>query len=102
MDAWRHFEKWHAWQEILTLSHLLVITRPDYSATALSIEWQKKQVLSEQEIRQFKAGKLLFMSVPASTAASTDIRERIQKRKSVVDILPAKVRAYIEAKGLYL
>lgn len=101
MDAWAEFENWRDWQEILTLCHLIVMTRPDYEAASMPLEWRQRQLVSVQEIRQLKAGKLLFVKVPSSTAASRNIRERIQNRGSVENVLPVKVWAYIEAQGLY-
>lgn len=101
MDAWAEFESWRDWREILTLCHLIVMTRPDYEAASMPLEWQQRQLVSVREIRQLRAGKLLFVKVPSSTAASRNIRKLTQKREPVGDVLPAKVRAYIEAQGLY-
>lgn len=101
MDAWANFESWRAWPEILGLCHLCVVTRPDYVSPEMSLEWQQRQVQSLPQIRQFKAGRICFVSVPASNAASSRIRRRIENGQSVDRDLCEEVRDYIEHKGLY-
>lgn len=101
MDAWVDFEAWRAWPEILSLCHLIVMTRPGYSTPVMSLEWQQRQVQSIQQIRQFKAGKLCFIAVPPSSAASGKIRERIKKALSVEKDLHKAVSDYIEQKRIY-
>jgi len=101
MDAWAEFENWHAWQEILGLCHLCVMTRPTYKAAVTGNAWRERWVDTVQQIRQFKAGKLLFITVPASIAASRKIREQIENGRDPGQQLVADVRDYIEREGLY-
>jgi len=101
MDAWADFECWHAWQEIMQLCHVIVVTRPGYPAPELSVEWKKKQCLTISEIRSEKVGKIMFLQVPAVTSASGDIRERLKQGLPVDEDLPASVGAYIREQQLY-
>lgn len=101
MDAWADFEQWHAWQEIMQLAHLIVVTRPDYPGSLLSAGWRKKQCLSVSCIRHEKAGKIMFLQMPAVPAASSQIRERLKQGLPVDEDLPASVAAYTRAHNLY-
>jgi len=102
MDAWEGFERWHQWQTIIKLCHLVVVSRPGYAAPVLSEFWQEKQLTDLQLLRNSPAGKLIFVTVPASKAASNEIRERIKQGQSTNNDLPEKVREYIEEQQLYV
>jgi nicotinate-nucleotide adenylyltransferase len=101
MDAWRDFEHWHKWQEILEICHIVVTTRPGFSPENLSDFWHAKQVTKADEIKRSRAGKLMFVSVPRSEAASSEIRKYIKKSQSTKSFLPDSVSQYIEEHQLY-
>lgn len=101
MDAWQTFEFWHQWQTILELGHLVVLSRPGYSPSALSEYWREKMVTGSQELKNSTAGRLMFVTVPASKAASNTIREQIQQGLDVSDDLPGSVHNYILEHQLY-
>ena len=101
MDAWKGFEHWHKWQEIIEICHLAITTRPGYSPENLSNFWQAKQVTDADEIKSSRAGKLIFVSVPRSEAASSEIRKYIKKSQSTKSFLPDSVAQYIEEHQLY-
>lgn len=101
MDAWKSFENWHEWQKIIARCHLVVVTRPGYEAGPLSDEWEQRRLASVDQIRQLKAGKVLFVAVPASSAASSKIRARIRNHQVTGDALTAEVWRYIQDRALY-
>jgi nicotinate-nucleotide adenylyltransferase len=101
MDAWQGFEQWHKWQEIIEICHLVVTTRPGYSPKHLSDFWQAKKVTDANEIKRSRARKLMFVSVPRSEAASSEIRKFIKKGQSTKRFLPDSVAQYIEEHQLY-
>ena len=101
MDAWLEFERWKKWQSILEHCHLVVMTRPAYERPALSEKWALRQLKDGEQIEKFKAGKVLFVSVPSSTASSSEIRRLLSREEDAGDYLPELVAAYIKAQGLY-
>jgi nicotinate-nucleotide adenylyltransferase len=101
MDAWEQFEHWHQWREITKYCHLVVLSRPSYSLSALSEYWQKKLSSDIQSLKGSATGKLVFVTIPASDAASSEIRERIKQGRSTVSDLPPAVSDYIEEQQLY-
>jgi nicotinate-nucleotide adenylyltransferase len=101
MDAWQDFEHWHKWQEILEICHIVVTTRPGYSPENLSDFWQAKKVTEANEIKGSRSGKMMFVSVPRSEAASSEIRKYIKKSQSTKNFLPDSVAQYIEEHQLY-
>jgi len=101
VDAWKDFEQWRQWPSIVDLCHLVVLSRPGYSIPALSKYWQKKLLDDVQTLKDSRAGKLIFITVPASKAASNEIRKRLKNKQNINDNLPETVRAYIEEHQLY-
>jgi len=101
MDTWADFEGWWAWQEIMQLCHLIVVTRPGYPAPELNDDWQHRQITSVEALRGMNAGGLMFLQVPASTAASREIRKRLKQGLPVDEDLPEAVTAYIDEYQLY-
>ena len=101
MDAWEQFEHWHQWREIIKHCHLVVLSRPGYSPSALSEYWQEKLTSDMQSIKGSTVGKLAFVTVPASEAASSEIRERIKRGHSTPSDLPQVVSDYIKEQQLY-
>ena len=101
MDAWQEFERWRDWQLIIETCHLVVSSRPGFSAVSLSTDWQARLETNVAKLKASSAGKLIFLGVPASNAASSDIRSRIGQGQSTLGLLPDPVKTYIEAEHLY-
>lgn len=101
MDSWEQFEHWHQWREIIKHCHLVVLSRPGYSPSALSEYWQEKLTKDIQSFKGSAAGGLAFVTVPVSEAASNEIRERIKQGHSTPGDLPQAVSEYIEEQQLY-
>jgi len=101
MDAWEHFERWKQWREIMDLCHLIVLSRPGYSLPKLSEYWQKKLMDDVKTLKVSTPGKLIFVTVPASNAASNKVRECIKQEQNIDKDLPGAVRDYIEEQQLY-
>jgi len=101
MDAWGGFEGWYQWRSILEYCNFLVLSRPGFPLPVLSPEWQQRQLRSISDMRQSRAGKMMFIDVPASPAASSDIRRKISRGQHLDGLLCPQVQAYIEQNGLY-
>ena len=98
IDAWLDFKHWRDWQAIMHLCCLLVMTRPGYSLPELTQDWQARQVLKASAIAN---GKLLFMQVPASDAASSKIRKQLGNGSKTNTFLDRSVAEYIHLHRLY-
>ncbi len=101
MDAWRQFERWQRWREIIKFCHLVALSRPGFSFTELPERWEKRRANDLQDLKNAAAGKLIFVTVPACDAASNKIRERIRQGRSTEAGLTASTRHYIEHHQLY-
>ena len=107
-DAFAEITKWKDWDALLATCHIVVMTRPGYSAGAL------EPALPKDFAARFRydtvadaftgpEGKAIhFRNVTFLDISSTDIRNRLCHGQSVRYLLPEAVRAYIEEKQLYV
>ena len=103
-DAFEHFEQWHDWQEILSLSHIVVIERPGYSAKCLFSSPDKAWLTAfETQFTEHKAaaGIVYLQTFSLLDISSTFIREQLQQGKSVSRFLPDAVEKIIQEQSLY-
>lgn len=104
MDAFNKFTTWHKWEEILTLSHLIVADRKDYWLTKNTdiIKLVQNHEISEK-MSLFKsiAGKILFLNIKPLDIQSTTIRSLISQGKQFKQFLPNSVWEYIIQNNLY-
>ncbi|MCE0488836.1 nicotinate-nucleotide adenylyltransferase [Pantoea sp. Mb-10] len=104
-DSLLTLAKWHRWQDLLSLCHLLVCKRPGYPAQMASSEmqqWLEDHLAHDiQQLHAAPAGRIWLADTPLFDISATDIRARRHHGQSCADLLPARVMAYIERAGLY-
>lgn len=102
MDSLQYFKKWHRWQEILQLAHLIVCRRPGYSveqgdAPALLKEYGGNlQQLTTQE-----AGVILLLNNPDFAESATFVRQQLPLNTEIQAMLTPAVLQYIRQQRLY-
>lgn len=104
-DSLLTLHKWHRWQDILSLCHLLVCQRPGYRNTMETTELQRwlnsHQTHSPEELQHIPAGKVFLAPTPLVAISATEIRALRHRGGSDADLLPPAVSAYIDREGLY-
>ena len=103
-DAANGLDRWHEWQRLLELAHLVVMTRPDarpeYSDT-LAEYLEGRFVETAGALMDNPAGCVCNVNVTRLAISSTDIRRQIADRRNPRFLLPSTVLAYIRKHGLY-
>lgn len=89
-DTILEINSWRSQEELLQAVKFITISRPGYSLAGLDKEFSPKHL-----------ERIFCLEVPGIGISSTDIRRRVQKKKSVKYYLPPAVEAYIEKKQLY-
>lgn len=90
-DNWLAFDRWRAYDEILTRYHLVVYPRPGY---LLDEEAQLRLGISAlQNVR--------FVEAPQYDVSSTELRRAIAEGDQCPEMLDTRVYAYIKNKSLY-
>ncbi len=104
-DSLITLHKWHHWQELLTLCHLLVCQRPGYPTHMETPELQRwleqYHTREPQVLQRCAAGKVYLAETPLIDISATQIRQRHHAGASAAELLPPAVSAFIESEGLY-
>jgi len=105
MDSLLNFTRWHKWQTILSLSHIVVNIRPGYQLNQINNETQqllkKHQIDNLNEINQQDAGGIIFHQNQSLNISSSEIRQQLSSNKFDNNHLAETVRRYIIQKNLY-
>lgn len=103
-DSLHGFNRWHRWQDILELAHLLVMQRP-HATDQLGEDapaWTHGRI--RQDIDQLQAeagGMILMLEITPSPVSATEIRRRIKTGKDISGMTPPPVCDYIRQHQLY-
>jgi len=103
-DAANHLDRWHEWQRLLELAHLVVMTRPDSEpgySDRLRRHLEGRLVESSPALMRRPAGGLCNVNVTRLAISSTDIRQQIADGRNPRFLLPSTVLAYIRKHRLY-
>ncbi|MET3813190.1 nicotinate-nucleotide adenylyltransferase [Pantoea sp. UYEF8] len=104
-DSLLNLPKWHRWQDLLSLCHLLVCQRPGYPTRMSSPEMQRwlDQHLAHdvKQLHLQPAGHIWLAETPLYDISATEIRRRRHNNQSCDALLPAAVIDYIDRAGLY-
>ncbi|WDE03853.1 nicotinate-nucleotide adenylyltransferase [Thalassomonas viridans] len=105
MDSLFTFTRWHKWQEILTLCHLVVNTRPGYETADMPADTRqllaRHQVTDVGALKQSMAGHIILAPESRWDISSTGIRQQLKSGEDCRHLLPAPVLTYIRQHNLY-
>jgi nicotinate-nucleotide adenylyltransferase len=104
MDAFLGLRSWHRWQNILSLTHLVVARRPGWEATAdepLSALISKHETRDVADIHGQPAGCIYIQEVTQLEISSSAIRGAIAGGQEARYLLPDSVLEIIHATGCY-
>lgn len=104
-DSLLSLAKWHRWQDLLSLCHLLVCQRPGYATrfdTPAMQHWLDRHVTRDiRQLHEQPAGHIWLADTPLYDISATEIRRRRHQNLPCGDLLPASVIDYIDREGLY-
>jgi len=101
LDAFQSFTQWRDWETILTLTHLLVSSRPGYEKSS-DDAWSQPYLTDDKSmLEQQAAGKIFFADVTQFDISATQIRKQRHNGYSAAYLLPESVRKYIDKQQLY-
>jgi nicotinate-nucleotide adenylyltransferase len=105
MDSLLTFTTWHQYQEILSLCHLVVNTRPNYSIEQLTDETKtllsNYQTTDITELTLLDSGKIFFAHEYLLDVSSTDIRRYLTQKQACNQHLLPSISDFIHKNKLY-
>lgn len=93
-DAFINIETWKKYDELLTSTNFIVMTRS-----------RNNSKLLDEKIELYKTkhnANVTKIEIPILEISSTDVRERIKKNNSIKYLLPEEVEKYILENKLYM
>ncbi|GDX05914.1 nicotinate-nucleotide adenylyltransferase [Buttiauxella sp. A111] len=104
-DSLLNLQRWHRWETLLTLCHLLVCQRPGYSLTMntpAEQQWLDAHLTSSvAQLHAQPAGKIYLAQTPMYDISATNIRQRLEQHLPCDDLLPPAVAEFIRQHHLY-
>jgi nicotinate-nucleotide adenylyltransferase len=113
MDSFIQLDRWHQWQRLFELCHIVVCQRPGWQlehsspmATLMQENVAQRQLATkDKSIKAAKVGKIFPVSITAQDISSTEIRTQIKEQnmdsQALNQCLPANVIDYIKRHQLY-
>lgn len=113
LDSLLTFTRWHKYQEILSLCHLVVNTRPKYHLDNLNQATKAllntHQVQSINELKTRKSGGILLLPSTLPTydghlhfdISSSEIRQQLAQKQDCQQLLAPSVLSFINQNKLY-
>jgi len=104
MDAFLSLPKWHQWQELLQLSHLVVAHRPGWRAPAsgplgeLLVDHGTGRIA---DLHDSSHGHIFIHAVTQLEISSTELRLLIASQRDPRFLMPDSVRKIIMETGCY-
>ncbi|WP_455427359.1 nicotinate-nucleotide adenylyltransferase [Dryocola sp. LX212] len=104
-DSLLSLHRWHRWEALLDLCHLLVCQRPGYPIAMDNAEqqyWLDSHITTCPEaLHSAPAGKIFLAQTPLFDISATSIRQRLAQGLSCDDLVPLSVLEYINQHHLY-
>lgn len=104
MDAFRGFDTWRCWQDILSYVHLGVVKRPGVKADLsppVAAFLAEHQLHDISDITAKRHGGILFMDIEGPDISATALRERCARHQGLAQRVPAGVAEIITEEQLY-
>ncbi|GAA5524766.1 putative nicotinate-nucleotide adenylyltransferase [Microbulbifer aestuariivivens] len=103
LDSLLTLPRWHRWQRLLDLAHLVVVARPGWQ---LPSQGEVAELISSRsappsDLRRLPAGRILLREQTPLPISATAVRQLIARGQSPRFLLPDAVLEYIEDNGLY-
>lgn len=104
-DAASRLDRWHAWERLIGLAHLVIARRPGArlprsGAVATLLEERREDDPAALTARP--AGVIHVCEIPALDVSATAIRERLAQGRSIEFLVPEEVRQMLLSEGLYV
>jgi nicotinate-nucleotide adenylyltransferase len=103
-DAANALDRWHEWERLFDLAHLVVMCRPDSRAEygdGLSEQMERRRCPDSADLLSSPAGRVCSVAITQLDVSATAIREAIRAGRSPAFLVPGSVRDYLREQDLY-
>jgi nicotinate-nucleotide adenylyltransferase len=101
-DAFLALDTWFCWQQILALTHVIVLPRLGSPVSELTETWYRDAISTRiSELERASVGRVYICDTPLIDVSASAIREKIGADEDVSVDVPDAVWTYIQQHGLY-
>lgn len=102
-DAFAEIEAWSRYPAILDAAHFVVVERPgtDVDTLAARLPRLASRMTGPAGFEPGTSPRIVVLAADTPAVSSTQIRERLEARRPIDDLVPPPVAAYIDKHGLY-
>jgi nicotinate-nucleotide adenylyltransferase len=110
-DSWNEITTWHDWRRLMTLSNLVVVTRPGYEIRTGQVDAETAaRVVDLRESKKREGGiaitrevqQIFFTDLVMLDISATDIRRAAETNSDELNnLVPIDVAKYIRKYQLY-
>jgi nicotinate-nucleotide adenylyltransferase len=104
-DAANLLHTWFHWQQLFSLAHIVILTRPSIKIAYrqdVAEQIQRRLHVDPQKLLCSQAGGVLQLEVVSIDVSATNIKKHIQQGRSLGSMMPPAVIDYINENQLYL
>jgi nicotinate-nucleotide adenylyltransferase len=103
MDSFCALDRWHEWQQLIRLAHIVVVERPGYELPEFGpvAELVRRHRAAVDVIHIAAAGAVVIVAPRLLPVSATEIRAQINAGQSPQFLLPDAVLNYIYSQQLY-
>ncbi|MGS0682647.1 nicotinate-nucleotide adenylyltransferase [Shewanella sp. 125m-7] len=103
MDSFLNLTKWHQWQQLFDLCHIVVCKRPGWQLGAddpmQSILTPRQHDIGKPTFEN--TGKIFILDITEQDISSTQVRQQLMQGLIPSSALPASIQDYIQRNQLY-
>ena len=106
-DSWAEIDTWREWENVLTATNIIVVTRPDYEITFSHVTNEiRARIVDLRGKIEFTAtneDKIYITDAVNLDISATEIRQKVgENTDGWQEFVPPEVVKYIKKYGLYL
>ncbi|MCP4048647.1 MAG: nicotinate-nucleotide adenylyltransferase [Gammaproteobacteria bacterium] len=104
-DAANLLHTWFHWQQLFSLTHIVILTRPSIKVEYqqdVTEQIQRRLYVDAQKLLHSQADGVLQLEVTSIDVSATNIKKLISQGRSLHSMMPAAVIDYINKNHLYL
>ncbi len=103
-DAYCSLHEWKHWQELTKRCHLVVLSRPGFTAEipAEIVSWAEDKIVDEPEyLMESGCGGIIYVTLVQLDISATQLRKHFKEGKRPTGKMPEKVIDYVIEHDLY-
>ena len=105
-DSWAEIDTWRDWENVLTATNIIVVTRPDYEITFSHVtDVARERIVDlrgKMEFATNSEAKIYITDAVNLDISATEIRQKVKENADGwQEFVPKEIVNYIEKYGLY-